>query len=1222
MDFIELCNGRASISDPFRKSTKSRIAFSINGDPALKRKILMQIKMIAILLTGFMCHVSASTVSQTVTISGSNLKLETVLAAIERQTGYTALYNEADIKNAGLVSVSFRDLPLKAFLDAVFTEQPLDYTIRKTTIFIRTKPVTTEKMVEPVFILPPVKGRVADSTGKGLAGVSITASRGKSNLGIVLTDGSGNFNLGIELQKGDKLYFSSVGFESQMITLDDPTATLNVVLKVVVRDLSDFEVTTINTGYQRIRPEQSTGAVSQISTKEYEARISTNFLDGLVNRMPGLMINNDVTFTSGGTSRALFNIRGISTMTATQTPLIVIDGYPTELTMDMIDPNEIKSVTILKDAAASTVYGVRASNGVIVIERKQAKIGKPVFNFRATVGITPKENYSRYRWEDDMSSILVNYQRRLSSASITAANWAQLATNVAGTGGAANRQQTYYIMAQAAANMITADQATKAFAELENYNNTEEYGDLFLRNAATQTYNFNVSGGNDKALYYLTANYTGNRLSRIKNSNDRFMLSGRTTVKFSPKLSLELTTDYQERFNNNAPVPDISAIAPYERFRDVNGNSNPIIGMGISPWFNNIMVSQGLYDQLYYPLVDANEITDKGHTVNNRITANFNYSLGRGLDLSFGGIYETSNSSLDYHASELSSVARRYVNNYVSRSTDNTLKYNIPKGGYLRQTSAKTHSYTARAQLNYNKKIGLHSFNGILGTEVRNVVNKSNTASYFGYNNETLLQQPVDFASIVNGTIRGSFITSSPFQGSLAYRGLFDQQYVEDRFLSGYANLVYSYRNTYSLTGSIRIDQSNLFGTNPKYKYKPLWSVGAAWNIHNEGFMQDLNWVNQFKLRVAYGFNGNVAKNSLPQAIAEAYINPYTSPASSSLRGISLANSSLRWEQTQNFNAGLDYTIFKNVSGSIDYYNKRSTDLLGNALIDPTIGPSPSLINRATINNKGLELALRADWIATKKFNWNTGLVISRNISKTLEVYQRGDYNPQTLNAIGFVKSYPVGALFAYRWAGLDNEGYPLLQDEEGKTFRTNVNTSGNPMFALMASDTSGFTYYKGSSIPTINAGLSNRVDIGSFYIFAMINYYGGFKVRVPRANPSSFRMLEGSGSYWKEAGDELTTDVMGLAAYNSRNSNDAYNNADKYVVDGDYFTLGDLTVSYSLDKMPFIKRTGFSNFEIKAQASNLLTVGVNKYNYSMATGSFQKTYLTPTYTIGVFTNF
>lgn len=1190
-----------------------------NG-PITKIGLVMRLTIFCIVMACL--SVSAEGISQNITFSGKNVQLETVLSVIERQTGYVFLYPESTLTAAKPVTIQAKDQPLLQFLEQLFARQPLRYSIESKTISITAaKPVAAVKIPLFELIPSPINGRVTDSLGRPIPGVTISVSGlGRGVYAATTTDSKGRFE--ILATKGEKLVFSFVGYEPLSITVSDQT-NLDVILKVKVSELGEIVVSSVNTGYQRIRPEQSTGAVSQISTKEYESRVSTNFIDGLVNRLPGLMINNDVSFTStaangASTSRSLFNIRGISTMSANQSPLIVIDGYPTELTMDLIDPNEIKSVTILKDAAAATVYGVRASNGVIVIERKNATQGKPRFAFRATTGITPKINYTRYRWEDNASATVVNYDKTSNTSSINETTWGQLATSSAGT---VTRNQAFYIMAQSAAHIITDEQAAKSFADLVSYDNRDDYSRLFNRASNTQTYNLNVSGGNANALYYITGNFTRNSLTQIKNDNNRKLLSARSTLKFTKRLSLELTTDYQEQNDNRAPVPDIYSISPYEHFQDANGKPTFVYEGGISPWYNNALMSQGLYNQLYYPLIDVNEISEKTHNVNNRITANFNYTIGHGFDLSFGGIYETYRSDYRYLAAEGSSVARKYINGYVTQNTDGTLKYNVPKGGYLQQQADNTSSYTGRAQLNYNKKIGsLHSINGILGAEVRNVVNKSNLATYFGYNDETLQQQPVDLASINTGAIRGSFGLSQVLPNY--YDNLFYQQYTEDRFISGYANIVYSFKNTYSLTGSIRIDQSNLFGTNPKYKYKPLWSLGAAWNVHKENFMRDMDWIKILKLRVAYGFNGNVAKMSLPQVIAQASTNPYTAPTSPALRVLSYANSSLRWEQTNSLNIGADYHIFKNITGTIDYYRKRSTDLLGNAQIDPTIGVSPSLINRATINNNGIEISLHADWISTRKLNWNTGIVLARNTSKVLKVYRQGDYNPQTLNLLGYVKDYPVGALFAYHLAGLDSTGQPLVQNTKGDIYHTDKTGSTTPAAIAMKSDTSGLTRYMGSSIPTINAGVSNRVDIGNFYVFCMINYYGGFKVRVPRPNPAASRPLEGAGNYWKVPGDELKTDVMSLPGFSNYNALNPYNYSDKYVVNGDYITLADLTLSYSLDNTAFVKRAGFTHFEVKCQASNIWTVGLNKYNYSAATGAYEKTYVTPTYTIGVFTNF
>ena len=1189
--------------------------------PGCISQILLTMKLTTLLLIACIVQVSATTLAQKVTLNEKNAPLDKVFDKISVQTGYDFLFTTSLLKGSKPVSINVKNADLNTVLEQVFDGQPLEFSIEDKSVVVAPKQKTFLQRISEILAVPiDVKGRVVDSvSGDPLAGAIVMV---KGRIQGARTGPDGSFLLQ-NVEEHAILVVSYVGYKPKEIKSSNDVGTIRMAFSVA--NLHEVGVT-VNTGYQRIRPEQSTGAVSQIGTKEYESSISTNFLDGLVNRLPGLLIDNDVSFNSttpgsaGPTSRSLFSIRGISTMSANQSPLIVIDGYPTELTLDMIDPNEIKSVTILKDAAAATVYGVRASNGVIVIERKQAVAGKPRFSFRATTGITPKDNYSRYRIADDESTIDVNYQKSLYSQSINAGTWNQLST--IGSIYTSSFSPVYYILAESAAKIITPDQAASSYAALEGYDNSKDYSKLFLRSAVTQTYNLNVSGGNENALYYITGNYTGNTLEQIKNDNNRILLSGRSTIKLSKRLSLELTTDYQEERNNSAPVPSINSLYPYEHLQDANGNPAAVSsGSIINPFYNSTLMASGLENNLYYPLVDVNAISDNTHTVNNRITANFNYNIGDGFGLSFGGVYETSITDIRNYDAAGSSIANQYVNAYTTLNTNGTLQYNIPQGGYLSQENDNTSTYTTRAQLNYNKRIGNdNSFNGILGTEVRDVIDKSNLASYFGYSDETLLQQPVNYTGIVNGTVTGTFINDPAFENN--YNSLFNQQYQEDRYVSAYANMVYAYKDTYSFTGSLRIDQSNLFGTNPKYRYKPLWSVGTAWNIDKESFMQGVDWVEQLKLRVAYGFNGNVAKLSLPQAIAQYVLNPYTSSSSTALESLSYANSSLRWEQTQNLNFGVDYHIFKNISGSIDYYTKRSTDLMGNSLIDPTIGLSPSIINNATINNTGEEFSLHADWIAKKDLNWNTGLVLAHNTSNVLNVYQTGAYNPETLNVLGYVKGYPVGALFAYRSAGLDNTGYPQIKDQNGKIYQTENSALGSPVTTVMSSATSGVIRYMGSSIPTINAGLSNRVDVGSFYVYCLINYYGGFKVRIPPPDPSSFRPLPGAGDYWQKPGDEKTTNVMALPAFENANSLYAYDYSDSNIVNGDYITLGNLTVSYSLDNSQFIKKLGFSHFEIKCQGSNLWTHGFNKYDYSASMGSFQKSYITPTYTLGLFTNF
>lgn len=1187
----------------------------------LPTKLLLIMKLIIVLMTTFLIQASAVGFAQKVTLNETGASLGNVINKIRSQTGYDFVFNSKEVENAKKVNINLRNVELEEALRIVFKGQNLTYSIKDKFIVIEPVKPSFIDNLRAVFVNIDVRGRVLDTSGDPLPGATAIVKGQKNG---VRTGADGYFLLK-NVEEGATIVISYTGYKTRELTAAKDFG--NIRMEVAISDLEEVAVT-VNTGYQRIKPEQSTGAVSQIGTKEYESRVSSNFLDGLVNRLPGLLINNSVQFTSttpgvGETTRPLFNIRGISTMSANQSPLIVVDGYPTELTLDMIDPNEIESVTILKDAASATVYGVRASNGVIIIERKQANPGAAQFSFRTTLGLTPEENYSRYRWDPEASGINASYIRERQALIVTPASWTALFLPGSVTGGNIRRTIPYYIQAQLAAGIITPAQAESSFAELANYDNLDDYSRLFQRTAVAQTNTLNISGGVPNALYYITANYTGNRSNAILNDNNRFQLTGRTTLKLAKRLSLELTTEYQENRINGAPVPGASSYAGYERYEDVNGNPAAIFSQSYVPVYNNYIMSQGLLDQNFYPLIEANKVSNKTRTLNNKTIANFNYNIGKGFNLLFGGVFETSRTEFRHLATQGSNEVNAFVNNYTVTPipTNPVFKRNLPDGDFLRQQNTSSTGYTARTQLNYNKRMGNHSLNGIAGAEIRRVLNKSNLASYFGYNDQSLLHQPVDYASIFNGvtTVRGTLVTGN---GLSSLNDFFNQTYDDDRFVSAFSNIVYSFKDTYSLSGSIRIDQSNLFGSDPKYKYKPLWSLGAAWNIHREDFISNVNWLHQLKLRSAYGFNGNVAKLSLPQVIAQAQNNFQNSPTLPSLVLFSNANTGLRWEQTENLNIGLDYNVFKNINGSLEYYTKKTTDVMGNSSIDPTLGASSALINYATIRNNGLEFSLKADWISNRNFNWNTGIVIAKNNSKVLDVFRKGEYNPEVLDLLGYVSGYPVGAKFSYNTIGLNNEGHPIIVDQNGTQYVVNTSSTGTPLVTAMSDKNSGLVQYSGTSVPTISGGLSNRVDLGNFYFFAMINYYGGFKVRVPRPTPADNRPLLGSNNFWRVAGDELNTDIPNLTDLSSSAPGRAYRYNSNYVVHGDYMTLGDVTVSYRLNDVNFVKKAGFKNFEIKAQASNLYTVGFNRYNFSMATGSYAKSYLTPTYTLGLFTNF
>jgi TonB-linked SusC/RagA family outer membrane protein len=1161
-------------------------------------KIWLMIRLTTVILIAAIMQAAAATgFAQKVSLSESNATLKSVLQELKKQSGYIFLSTENQLLMANPVNIKVKNAEFSEVLERVFKDQPLTYKIKDGTIVLQEKGNSLLDNILAKINRIDVRGKVTDTTGRPIPGVTVLL---KGSSKGVKTDAEGNFSIGV-MSPESVLIFSSLNFKTQEVIVGEKER-IDVVLKEGILDLNEVEL--ISTGYQKINPIQSTGSISTIREKEYNSRLNTvNFLAGLQNKIPGLLINNDIVFEKNN----LFQIRGISTISGGKQPLIVVDGYPTELSLEMINPNDIESVTVLKDAAAAAIYGVRSSNGVIVVERKKAKAGKVRVGLRATSSLTPKENFDKYRWDKNGSATSIDYDREVYKNSINATTWNNM--NSATNGGGYGFRTSGLIMAQQAAGVITKEEADRQFSALGSYNNANDFARLFLRTAVTNTYNLDISGGNKDVLYYLSSNYIDSRATTIETGNSSFQLSGRGTFNFSDRFSLDLANNFQQGIKDAPPAPDVNSIFPYEPLEDAQGNPLPVFNgsSNANPYYNKAIMALGLLDNLYYPGVDIREITNRTKSINNRISADLNYKFSKAFNFKLGGVYEISKNDLRYLASENSSLTRQYVNRYTS-SAGGVLTFNIPKGGFLKQQASSTQGYTLRGQLNFTEKIAEdHAITAIAGTELRSIVNQGNTAAYFGYNDQTLTQQAVDYrALLINNSVRGTF---GPFNPRPVYADLFNQTFAENRYFSVYSNVAYTYKGKYSATGSIRIDQSNLFGTDPKYRYRPLWSAGAAWNVGQEDYIKKLGWVNFLKLRTAYGFNGNVAKNSLPQIIAVNGVNNFDA-AIPILSLSSAANRGLRWEKTHNFNAGLDYNLFKNIGGSFDYYIKKSVDILANQQVDPTRGMATALINEASIKNSGFEINLNADWISGRKFNWNTGFVFSHNTSKVLDVYKNntgGSSDFVTGTYSDYLEGYKVGAIFNYRYAGVDATGFPAVYDSAGNKKK------------LFTNDNKDDVEYVGSLIPSLNFGLSNRIDIAQFYVYAMVNYYGGFKARLPVPSPAAARPLEGANNYWKKAGDEADLNI--LPGIGSRGFDPYVLASDKYTVNGAYLTIGDVTFAYRLNTKA-IKKIGMSDVEFKLQASNIYTVGFNKYDYSLATGSYAKSYLTPTYSFAVNINF
>lgn len=1042
--------------------------------------------------------------------------------------------------------------------------------------------------------------QVQDETGSPVSKTTVSFQKI-----ILVTDENGKINLP-KLPSETLIKFSAVGYNTMNLKFSQILKNGGkVTLTTAENTLNGVDV--ISNGYTTIRKEQSTGATSTITTKAFESRINLNVLDGLQNRIPGLQINNDIQYKGN----PILQIRGISTLTANANPLIVVDGYPTELTLSAINPNEIKSITVLRDAASAAIYGVRAANGVIVIERKKAEIGKPNFTFISTVSITPKEDYSTYRYANSKAN--VDYE--LVDPYIP---------SIRGINTMLGRSNPItpvtFLLFQKELGNITESELNSKLDSLRSYNNADDFSRLFQRTAVTQQYNLQMSGGNDKATYFLSGNYMRNATNNKTENNQNFVLSSRGTYKISEKLFTSLSMDLTQSNSESGVIPSLAGFFPFEQFADQQGKPLPTFyNSTTNPLYNAARLKEGFMDNMYYPLSELNLVHNNNKGLNNKILGDIIYSVLPSLKLKVGGVYERNSNEFKHFAEENSAEARRLFNAYVKPNDDASgFVYNLPKGGILRKTNTNMSSYTLRAQFMFDKKITPKSeLNFVLGGEMRKQVISGSTSSIYGYNDQTLLQSPVNLSSLTSQAWYSQYFTRNSILDS--YSGLFNESFTDDRFISSFGNGIYTYLDRYSLSGSFRIDQTNLFGTDPKFRYKPLWSFGFSWNAKKEKFLKDIDFVDDARIRASYGHNGNISKNSIPNLIAAYTTNIRTIPTITALSLSSLGNPSLRWEDTENTNIGLNLSLFKRINIALDYYNKYGKDILGNAPLDPTKGNSSAILNASTLRNTGIELKLDIDWIKKTVYNgfsWNSGIVLSRNTNKVISVFnQSGLLSTSYVDGSQlFIKGYPIAPIFSYQYTGLNSSGIPEILDQNGtKKTLTYGNDQGLKDIQ-----------YLGSAIPTINGGWSNRLDFGPFYVFCMIDYFGGFKTRVSPLFPSAVRPLKGAENFFREAGDETKTDILGVGDYTAEGYNEGYTvyqYANKFTVRGDYFVLRDVTLSYTLPNQKS-KKLGLNSIELKFQASNIYTFGLNKYNYSIATGDFARTRLVPTFTLGVFTTF
>lgn len=1199
-------------------------------------------------LTAAFLSVKAEGVSQTVTVSSRQLSLKAVFTELEKQTGYVVLYTGDVFAGTKPVTVKAERMPLTEFLEVVFKDQPLKYSIESKTINVTRKalPASSHAAENYAFYeqaaLPPaeiqVKGTVLGQDGKPLVGVTVGVANKKN---MVTTNADGSFQLNVTV--GDRVLVSYVGSVPLMLRVaNETTAVVEVAeqqpasndpadivseaevqksmlvssalpalvirLKNKVTVLGDFQI--VSNGYQNLRREKVTGSMVTVGAEELAKRNVINIMDNLEGKVPGLVYY-------GGTAA----IRGIGTLDAnSQDILVVVDGLPIAGSVSVrnptggyspgsignINPYDVESVTVLKDAAAASIYGARASNGVIVITTKRAKERGTVVEASANFNLYQKPDYSYRNYmtpaqQVDFESKYYDYYFNSGITGTTANQINIFESNLKIGTSISPIAYGYY---QVANGTKTQAELNTLLAEYKKNDFVKQYRDNALLNQQVQQYNFAVRTNSGKSQSNLVVNYKNDNNGIINAYNRQLNIYYKGTYSVTNWLDVNYgvnTIIGKQRAQNSAYATTPFNVPSYYSLSNNDGSRAyySTVDFNIYNTANSLLDSNSKFATLKF-----NHLDELGrdfattNTLNSRYYLNLNFKVMRGLTINPQFQYEDNRTDVS-SLSETESYTMRVLKDvFTSRSGSGTTAspyvYTnfLPTGGRLRTSQVKSPNYTARLQVNYNHDFGKHSISVIGGSEFRENHSYGTSGTLFGYDDQLQLQSTASINFQTLSTFSSAFwntngylapVSLYPLYISGAYGLNVDTRH---RYASGYGNFTYSYNRKYNVFGSMRKDYADLFGGDEKYRGKPLLSAGASWNMNREKFMADIKPVNALKLRVSYGVTGNIATGYTAQLTATTSATQY----STNLPIATVTtppNPQLRWEKTNTLNLGVDFALFENrLTGAFDWYNKKGSDLFANKLLDVTQGYASLIINNGAMRNKGLELSLGYEWFRPARgdgFRWSSSVLVAKNDNKITRVDQTAK-TPSALAGSGAFKvGNPVNSLYSYQYKGLDAKGLPQYLLSTGQ-----LTTSTVPTTDINA------VIYSGTTNPKLNMSLNNEFSYKGFSVIVYAVYYGGHSIRdiVPSAvyDPAYGSIPAYLLNSWTPT--NTNTDVPGFGQYyqGTKISSGQLSYSDKWVRHADFIKIRNIALSYNLP-VAAARKIGASNVKLLCQVNNMKTL-------------------------------
>ena len=1112
--------------------------------------------------------------NQKVTIVSKSMTVKQFFAEVKKQTGLNFIYSTDLAAKLPHITVNATNRPLRQVLDEVMNKVNCRYEIEGNIVTI-TRRMAGERVRN-------VSGVVTDESGEPLIGVSVCIDDSKI---CTITDSKGFYTLKVPAN-ACTLKFSYLGMSNAELRLGSGRAPLSRNIQMVTdNQLSDVVVT----GYQEISKPKMTGSVTTITASKLDERYTTNIMNNLEGRVAGLSTYN-----------GKMTIRGTSSLYAETSPLLVVDGVPVEGSIDDLNPYDIESVNVLKDAAANAIYGARASNGVIVITTKNAKkAGKIDIDFSANLTVYEKKNvdyadnfYMPPAQQVDTEANYWDYYFFNNDGEVDDPISSTAQSISQGRSAVTPIQYAYY---QRAKGEISEAELQSQLDALKKNNYAKDYANAVYKQRVMQQYNLSLRGRSDKFTNNLTLNYKYDNSGLINHFANQFNAQYKGSYEVAKWLTASFTLNgiYSKQreagYDYNGSYANIWAQPAYMPFYNADGSVK-----GQHYWYDgdDYMTFDSPFEDLSSNPVDEyykNTQTTRRQYM--RYHGDLLFKIIDGLTANAQFVYESNRNTVDWMASQDSHVMRTMRNAYYYQTADGTIKNYVPTtGGMLRTTNTNGRYWTARGQLNYSKTFGKHDIMAIAGLEFRETKQTGSKALLLGYDDQlqTSSTHTIDFATLSTMNYAPYFFGASG--GYPASQFVFNPYIKEGmgivteqhhKYASGYFNLTYTYDEKYNVFGSFRKDYADVYGLNAKFRGTPLWSVGAGWLIHNEDFMKDNKWINFLKLRASYGVTGNIYQGATSYMTASSgSLNSLTNLPYGTIE--SPANPNLKWEQSRTTNIGIDFGLLDNrLRGSIDYYNKVGKDIFSNRTLDPTTGFTSMFVNMASMRNRGIELQVTYDWFraATRKgWSWTTNFTMSHNKNVITSVE-----NPSTrayqLTDNPYVEGYPSSALWSYRFAGISDQ-----KGEKGQTLWY-IEDGGKSHNA--SSKSTSIMEYSGQSEPKVIMGMDNSVRWNGFSFSILMAYYGGHMMRALAETETFGVPATAINSYFLNAWTpENPTNTPGIGRYASTAVGSEPGYSDISIHHADFLKIRNIVFGYDFPQQ-WIKHLGMNRLTLRFQIDN-----------------------------------